>query len=350
MAAGGTCGNVSVILSRFGLPTTVLAEFGTDPRGALLRRDLTEHGVDSSALATREDRPTGAVVEIVDPELPGGHGFVFRCPECGGNLRWSNLISRTQVRELLQRASEFSVFFFDRATAAIAAVAHAARLARAVVMFEPNSIRPGSREERAATVSDIVKYSHESARPDLAGWTPPEGSRCRLVIETLGGDGLRYRRRLADSTWSSWETMRSIVAAKVVDTSGAGDWCTAGIIYKLATGSSAAPWDWDRIEEALEFGQALAAVSVNFVGPRGVLNRANAAELKFIACRAAKSGVVSSCAVQDLESRPVPARAANRFGLCPLCASASTAGVERRKRVPRDAASATIPRGGMSPA
>src|SRR5690606_5053259 len=60
---------------------------------------------------------------------------------------------------------------------------------------------------------------------------------------------------------------------KVSDTSGAGDWCTAGLIYALLTNRALKPISIGEsdIAKALIFGQALASLNCMTVGARGLL-------------------------------------------------------------------------------
>ena len=198
-----------------------------------------------------------------------------------------------------------------------------------LVVFEPNRIRPGSREEQAAALSDVVKYSRASVHGPSREWVPPRGSRTRLIVETLGSSGLRYRMRLGNGAWSRWNHMPSIVSVRVTDTAGAGDWCTAGMINELATTPGVQRWTRDRIEEALTFGQALAAASVSFDGPRVVLAHADAATIKRIARRAGAVGAVSTRSIRRLGTRVTPTRVASERGTCALCLSPTARGHDK---------------------
>lgn len=320
-AAGGTCGNVSIILSRLGFATTMLAEFGDDPRGEYLRRDLAGEGVDIAGLTIRKDRPTGAIVEIIEPKRHRTHRFAFRCPICKANLRRSNLVTRAKTREYLTSTEQYSVLFLDRATAAVVEIVQNAVADNSFVFFEPNVIRSGSREELAAEQADIVKYAVPNSGTNRIEWNPSSTSRTRVVIETFGTEGLRYRRRLKNAQWSQWKQMQSIRAASVADTAGAGDWCTAGIIHDLMTGPVSCRWNGDKVDSAIIYGQSLAALSVSFTGPRGLTALTDFGDIKRIARRAANLGNVSPRSVQRLKARAsLPKNGQNGAG-CPLCLS-----------------------------
>lgn len=326
-----------MILRRFGFPTTVLAEAGTDYRGEFLRESLAREGVPDLS-ASRLERPTGAVVEIIETGLRGGHRFVFSCPKCLTNLRGPNLATREQVQHYTTRLNRFDVLFFDRAASTLVELARRARDAGVLVVFEPNRLLPGSRAERAAVLSDVVKYSGETVRT-RPGWLPPRDSSPRLVVETLGSSGLKYCLRSADDGWSRWKHMAAIAPANVTDTAGAGDWCTAGMIHQLVSVPVASRWTPSSVERALTFGQALAAVSVSFHGPRGVLAHSDITKIAQIARRAAAAGAVSKGSIQRIQIHDTPVIAVNGPGTCPLCLSPTAAKTtEHGRRLRQDAA------------
>ncbi|MBL8742450.1 MAG: hypothetical protein JNK04_15180, partial [Myxococcales bacterium] len=56
--------------------------------------------------------------------------------------------------------------------------------------------------------------------------------------------------------------------AHLVDAGGAGDWTTAGVLWRVM--KSADRWNSAVVEDALRLGQALAAVSCGYAGARSV--------------------------------------------------------------------------------
>jgi sugar/nucleoside kinase (ribokinase family) len=121
---------------------------------------------------------------------------------------------------------------------------------------------------QAWEVAHIVKYSHErlSEFPEMDVENNP-----RLVIETLGDAGLRYRRRKAGNRAGNWVECRALPVDGVKDTAGAGDWCTAGLLSKVGgSGFSGFSATSDQeLAAAIRFGQALAAWNCGFEGARG---------------------------------------------------------------------------------
>ena len=109
-----------------------------------------------------------------------------------------------------------------------------------------------------------LKYSHDRLGhvPDLSRLASP-----RLVIETRGPDGLRVRWR------RSWSDLQAYSAPRLIDAAGSGDWCTAGLIHKVAEGGAKSFETLNKayIDHSLRFGQALAAINCGFEGARGAM-------------------------------------------------------------------------------
>lgn len=61
---GGGAVNVSVALARLGLAVTIIAKVGKDERAAMISARLIKEGIDTSAIVTTSDHPTGASVLI----------------------------------------------------------------------------------------------------------------------------------------------------------------------------------------------------------------------------------------------------------------------------------------------
>ena len=98
-----------------------------------------------------------------------------------------------------------------------------------------------------------------------------------LVIETFGAKGLRYRdQRNIPGQNSEWQHLPALPVEVVRDAGGSGDWCTAGFIHRLGqTGLEGfRTASADDLQEALRFGQALAAWGCAFEGaPRSDVSR-----------------------------------------------------------------------------
>jgi fructokinase len=216
------------------------------------------------------DGSTPIIVHRITRDAEGRveHSFSWRCTSCGARYPGYKPELVTVAEKIAPKLKNVAVFFFDRVSAAALALAKAAAESGALVAFEPSSIGNPILFRQAWEVAHIVKYSHErlSDFPDLDVETSP-----RLVIETLGNAGLRYRWRRTGKRLGTWVESKAIPIDSLKDTAGSGDWCTAGLLSKLAAkgyaGFSVAT-DW-QIAEAIEYGQALAAWNCQFEGARG---------------------------------------------------------------------------------
>ena len=165
-----------------------------------------------------------------------------------------------------------NVFFYDRVSRGVLNVARGLRERGAVIVFEPSSVGDPRLFHEAWTLAHIVKYSHERLRDiaDLA-FEPGERDGVLLEIETLGRAGARYQSRLPHARTRGWVTMKAFSQSTVKDTAGAGDWCTAGLLDRLARGGllELLKTTRSRLKDAVRYGQALAAWNCRFEGARG---------------------------------------------------------------------------------
>lgn len=316
---GGTCGNVLAILSFLGWKSHALGRIGNDAAGTCLVRDLLDSGVDPTSL-DRELAGTPVILHRVGVDRRGvvRHGYAFDCPRCRRRYPSFRPLVVSRAETLMHVVETADVFFFDRVSRGILDMVAAARKNGAVVVFEPSA--PG--EERhfveACELSDIVKYARDR-RPKFAPWLERSTLRRRpsLEIETRGAEGLVYRLQ-RDRRWRARD---ATPVPMLRDASGAGDWLTAGFLYAAARAGSisAVLADPITVDAALGIGQALAAYSCQFEGPRGAM----------YACDL--DGTVPMVSGVDARARrrltSEPKRPALRMtltGICSACAAAAT--------------------------
>lgn len=270
--AGGTCGNVLAILAYLGWQAYPVGILGQDEAGSLLVRDIKRFGVHTRLLQRDDKRHTPIVVEHIGRTSKGiaRHRFSWVCPNCGAQLPRYNTVPINRARHLLKKLPNLAVFFFDRISRGVLHIAEACAARGALVVFEPSSVKEARLFQEAVSISHIVKYSHQRMRHlRLPSYPPP-----LLEIETLGDAGLRYRFKGKSSNTSlQWSDMQAYTVNSVTDTTGAGDWCTAGILHLLGKNGAQGFSDTaeDDVIEALQFGQALAAFKCGYEGARGVM-------------------------------------------------------------------------------
>ena len=329
--AGGTCGNVLAILSFLGLDSVAIARLGTDRAADVLISDLESVGVDCRHVQRDSSARTPRVVEIL-PNRPGGaHHFAFTCPMCRRRFPRRTEPGYEQASESIDKVSP-SLFFFDRFESTTLRLASKAREAGAVVMFEPDSFGSNNNFSEALQISDIVKYSAHRLGKSIEPWLKKSGARPSLVIETMDGGGLRYMtsRGLDDLTWSP---QGPFVVRNPSDQAGAGDWCSAGLITRILTTAKSERWRERTIRRALSFGQALAAASVLFEGPRGYLEKTPRRAVLRAALSTIRRGQLPEWIGQDTEIATEPLFPLDESEVCVLCLcpSATKGGASQRR-------------------
>lgn len=316
-SAGGTAANVACNLAWLGASSAVLARLGDDPAGRYLVADLARAGVDTSGVRLDALVSTPLAVHRVTPS--GDHVFVFRCPRCHRNLPRVRPPTAAQARVAI--SARPGIFFFDRSPAAVLMAAGQVAAGGGLVFFEPNVTGRVPQCERAAALSHIVKVSDERLHElDLLVATARPG---QLQIVTEGRRGLRFR--IGGRRWLRLPAH----PVCVLDSGGAGDWVSAGLIAHLMTSQAI---DYANVAAGLRIGQALAAICCRSLGARG-MSAGNAA--------AAILGEVIALAGFDPgwtagrwgpQDRAVPPRAA-----CAACLSQAAPARRPRERGAADA-------------
>jgi fructokinase len=268
--AGGSCGNVLSILSHFEWSSYPVARLGIDQLARTVLKDLKECGVNTSFVFRSATGVTPVVVVRIGERRDGtvGPRFEWRHPESGEWLPRYRPFPKKKAGEVAPDLPRAGVFYFDRAEQSALVMASTMRQKGAVVFFEPSSCKHDDLFTECLAVSDIVKYSAERI-PRIP--RNPASRSPRLKIQTLGPDGLRYRLKTNSTKPGEWRTLLAFEVERLVDSTGCGDWCSAGIIHKLCQNGRDAFLQMGEatIADALEYGQALAAVNCQYQGARG---------------------------------------------------------------------------------
>ena len=268
--AGGTCGNVLSILAYLGWDAYPVARMNSDVASRRVCADMLQWGMHLDWAKCAPTASTPMIVQEIRRCRDGRarHRFRWSCPHCGSFLPPFKAIRAEAVERVKAGVEGTSVFFFDRVSRGILELAAKAASCGAVVVFEPSSRGTDQLLREALKVAHIVKYAGNR----LKGIGGVMGSRSATLVEvqTLGEQGLRYRHRLGRGG-SRWMHLNAVPAPRLVDACGSGDWCTAGLIARVATGGQ----DGLRrggaraVRAALRFGQGLAAWNCGFEGARG---------------------------------------------------------------------------------
>lgn len=228
---GGSPANVAVGLARLGTPVTLATQLADDLPGKLVTAHLKASGVVVERLPARSAATSIALAAVDDG---GAASYDFR-------IAWD--ITRAPLIEpdcLCLHTGSIATGLDPGAAVVEELVRSQRRNGAVTVSLDPN-IRPsllGSpaeervRVERQVGLSDIVKVSSEDLQWLYPGEDPGDVARAwiahgaTLVVVTLGGDGAYGVTRHATAA-------RAAAPVTVVDTVGAGDAFTAGLLDAL---------------------------------------------------------------------------------------------------------------------
>jgi fructokinase len=268
--AGGTCGNVLSALAYLGWDSYPIARMNGDPASVRVRDDMARWGVRLDYANCGPTAHTPIIIQEIRRGRDGRpkHRFSWSCPQCGQWLPGFKAVTIEAVEKVTPALNDASVFFLDRLSRATLMLAAQAAERGAVVVFEPSSKATDKLFAEAIGIAHIVKYADQR----LAGvqGVMKDGTATVVEVQTLGEQGLKYRHRLGRSV-SNWLHLSAIAAPRLADTCGSGDWCTAGLIAKVAGRGQVGlrQSGAQGLRAALRYGQALAAWNCGFEGARG---------------------------------------------------------------------------------
>ncbi len=275
---GGSPLNVAVGLARLGRPTALVARTSTDPLGALLRRHALASGVDLSLAATVAAPSTVALVR-----LRGGEASYEFGVDGTADFGWAS----GELPDLPAgvRAVHFGSLasWLPPGNVAIGDWVAALRAGgRVLVSYDPN-VRPTLQPDPAAARTDVetsVRVAHvvKASSDDLSWLYPGAGPAdvaarwlrlgAALVVITLGGDGCVAFTAAGDGLG---QVAVPVAPATVVDTVGAGDSFTSGLLDGLAANGLLDPATFGalpvgRVTPALQRAAAVSALTCSRAG------------------------------------------------------------------------------------
>ncbi|MGW0710544.1 carbohydrate kinase family protein [Streptomyces sp. NPDC002643] len=270
---GGGPANTAVALARLGTPARFLARLSSDVFGRLFRTHLEASGVDLSYAVAAAEPSTLAVAEL---DAQGQATFSFHAQNTA-DWQWT---AEELARVDLSAAAcvhTGSLALVRGPGAAAVEDFLAAAAPGATISIDPNVrpllVNPDVYRDRLAhwcRLADILRLSEDDLALLLPG-TPPEqacdiwhAAGVRLVVITLGADG-------ALASLDGERLRVPAVTTRVVDTVGAGDSFTAGLLHHLATrdllGGRLTALAPDDVAEACRFAARVAALTCSVAGP-----------------------------------------------------------------------------------
>lgn len=268
--AGGSCGNVLTILAFLGWDSVPVIRLKDDTEASQLIADLEKWRVNTQFVRQEETGSTPVVVQRICTSINGDpyHRFEWRSPSTGMMLPRYRPLPQRIALEVSTQLPRPKVFYFDRPAPSALFLAARARELGALIFFEPSSANDPESFAEAVALADVVKYAEDRIEPKQVTATK---HRPALEIQTLGSSGLRFRRGGTGN--ATWQKLPSAKVTEFKDASGAGDWCSAGIIHCLTQGGrkAFAGADEERIVHSMNCGQHLAAMNCGYEGARGAM-------------------------------------------------------------------------------
>jgi len=265
-ALGGSCGNVLLSLAMLHRNVVPVITIGDDDEGRRLVTEFVEAGAIVDHIHCKAGTRSPVIAQQLDT-LSGMHGFSFVCPETEEALPLYEPIGECEVKSALHVLTQCSVFYADRLSAGILDAMKAAKLSGAVVFFEPSDIEHEEMFDQALELTSILKYS-----VDRLGDRLSEMENDCIRIVTHGSEGLEIRHD-ESAIWCS-----AVSAPSVLDTCGAGDMVSVGVIdWILSSGVNARNLDVTQLLQGVFAGQRLAAENCAFAGARGLFKQCGSA-------------------------------------------------------------------------
>lgn len=261
-ALGGSCANVLVSLAMLGHHVTPILNLGSDATGSFLLDEMERAGCATQFVFREPNEESPITIEFLDIQL-AQHAFSSTCPETHRRLPAYKPIAESNADRARGAIRAASFFYVDRLSVSTLQAMEEASRAGALVLFEPNALRDWPLFRRALPFIDILKVSQDTrAEIDTQEFeTPP------YFITTYGNEGLTLQ------TDAHKLRLASMAAPRLVDTCGAGDMVTTGLIHALMNGGATRrSIQIDEIYSGLIMGQWLAALNCAFVGARGVFH------------------------------------------------------------------------------
>ena len=228
---GGFAANVAVGLARLGVPTELVARFGTDPYGDQLGAHLFGNGVQLAPGSVDPSFRTSTATATLDAAGAASYQFdITWDPPAPSLRRGCPAIHTGSIATMLEPgAAAIRRFLQDIAGQPVTVTLDP----NARPAITPDPVTTWAAVRQLAGLSDLVKLSDEDCRflrpdasPDQIAAELLTAERTRCVVITLGGDG-------ALGVTRDDRVEVPAPAIEVVDTVGAGDSFMAALIAGL---------------------------------------------------------------------------------------------------------------------
>jgi fructokinase len=258
---GGSCANVLLALGSLRHSVAPILALGADREGDFLTSQFSAVGICTEFIRQHENRLTPIIAQHLVPDA-AQHWFSFVCPTTGIPYPKFTPVDFTGITNSQRALTSCRVFYLDRLSPANVWAMECAFNNGAITILElPNWDSPLL--QRAMRVARIVKHSDDARGSDAISQDVfPDVA----IVRTHGANGLTLKGH-------GYEIhLPAVQARSVIDTCGAGDMVSVGLIDRILR-QSATPTDLslNLLVEGLQAGQRLAASNCGYVGARGFL-------------------------------------------------------------------------------
>ena len=267
----GGASNVANNLSSLGAHTYLAGVVGDDERGAILKGELEQKGIDISGITTDASRPTTLKTRVV-----AQHQQVVRIDKEKIEALSDAMISRiiNYTKRIIGKIDAIIVEDYGKGVITpklLKQVVPLAKLHKKIISVDPKEehlkyyqgitlITPNNHEASKAVGFEIK----DDTTLKKAGKAMLKKFKCKIVLITLGENGM--------AVFQKDETMKHIptVAQEVFDVSGAGD--TVIACYTLALAAGATPVQAAHISNCAA-GIVVGKVGIAVITPEELIKR-----------------------------------------------------------------------------
>ncbi len=226
---GGTLGNIMMIMAHYGWHAVPIARLDVSADSEKIVADMQACGADLRHVMREQGGKTPVIFQRNYIKRDGSRGKSIGAPAGRSRFIPFSPITKKHAQAIIEAAAGTvpDVLVFDRAWPAYIDLARHFGAKGSLVYFEPEGISPANQRnvERLVALSDVVKYSAKRIKDTSL----LEDSTSKLLIETRGGEGLRFRLH------GAWHAVAAPeLPGEFMDEEGAGDWTSATFIHLLA--------------------------------------------------------------------------------------------------------------------
>jgi fructokinase len=270
---GGTCANVLAVLSSLDWNSTLIKSSYNDNWSEYIDLKLKELGV-TIFNYTSLHRNTPRVIQINNNN---SHLFLTKCPIC--NKKLIDIITPAVNKIANDKSIDFSKFdilFYDRVSESSKYLSLIAKKHGKWTFYEPNGYRTYGQLLNNISRANIVKFSSERIPIKIANkiiydLNSMEKS-TKLIIVTDSEKGINFSNS-KNHIFSDFRIVKIKQISNIIDSSGAGDWLTAGFIYKFIKNHEKVTdtIDDNIIITSINYGHKLSKISCSAIGALGAL-------------------------------------------------------------------------------